>query len=63
MTQVILQNCKIILNGTIQTCFVTGHSYKSMEQTVFSSSFYTISEHDSLQKLCMQLINVGLDLL
>ena len=34
MTQVILQNyfpnCKIILNGTIQTCFVTGHSYESM---------------------------------
>ena len=34
-----------------------------MSQTVFSSSFYTISEHESLQKLCMQLINVGLDLL
>ena len=34
MTQVILQNyypnCKIILNETIQTCFVTGHSYESM---------------------------------
>ena len=34
MTQVILQNyypnCKNILNGTMKTCFVTGHSYESM---------------------------------
>ena len=34
MTQVILQNyypnCKNILNETMKTCFVTGHSYESM---------------------------------